>query len=552
MTDLDRSGSRADSDSGTIPREPASASGPGAISRGRRWRCLAPVLLVLLFGVGLRSAQYFGHVDMWYDELAVARNIEDRDVGDLLRPLDHRQVAPFGFLATVDVASEVFGVTEAGLRFVPWLFGLASVFLFWRVATRFAAGSALLAPLALFAFSPAFVWYSSSVKPYGSDITISLLLAWLSLRYLERPDDRRRGLVAGVVGAVMLLFSFPAVPTAAILAAILALGWRRRRPRPSPMPLMSMVGIWAVGMAVAGFVASGLVDEGVDSWMREIHAERFPPADPLGAVAWSVERVFGVYAHGLVYFPPSNPVLVAIVTIPLVFAVLGVAFLARRDRLRALILLTPPLAGVSAAAVHLLPFFDRLGLHASWPFLMLAGAGLELLRRRTEGRRRWLAHAAAAVMALPLVAIVLLTARPPFEPPIPARNVVEKLATEIQPGDPIYVYTQGRHAMAFYGGRAGIEEWIQGERHPDDPRGYLREVDALRGEARAWYVWVDLSGDGTPDWIRSYLDEIGTEVDRIPEDGFRRTGAVLYDLSDPERLEAASAESFPLPSRDVE
>ena len=99
------------------------------------------VLVVLATGFALRTAQFAGQVDLWHDELALARNIEDRGLKDLVsEPLDHEQVAPIGFLVLLEVSSKLLGVTEIGLRFAPWLLSLASMLLFWRVATRFAQG----------------------------------------------------------------------------------------------------------------------------------------------------------------------------------------------------------------------------------------------------------------------------------------------------------------------------------------------------------------------------------------------------------------------------
>jgi len=515
---------------------------------GRRsWRRYAPLALILVIGAGLRSAQYFGQVDMWHDELAVARNVDDRDLSGLLtRPLDHEQVAPVGFLAMLEATTATLGVNEAGLRFGPWLLGLASLVLFWRVAARITEGTGLLVALALFAVSPALVWYGASAKPYGSDVTISLLLVWLALGVLDRPEDVRRGLLAGGLGAVALLFSFPAVPTAAILAVLLIAAWSRRPPRSSPRPLLALVLGWGAGIAVAGFVASGLVSDTTDAFMRDFHAGRFPPGDIPGAITWAARSLYEVFAHSLVFFPPSNVVLVAMVTLPLLLGVVGLIRLVRRSWPKAAILLTPPVAGLMAAAFHLLPFGQRLGLHATWPFLVLAGAGLHELARTMTGRWRWMPRSVAAVTALPLVLIVLLAARPPYQGPS-GKGVVEELAGQVREGDRIYVYTQARHDMAFYGGRAGLEGWVQGDRHFEDPRGYLREVDALRGGSRAWFVWVVLDEDH-PGWIQDYLGEIGTELQSIGEDGSGSAGAVLYDLSDPVRLDGASAESFPLPA----
>ena len=70
--------------------------------RPRTTRTLRVVLAVLLLGAVLRSVQYFAGIDLWHDELAVARNVADRGLGDLVsRPLDHHQVAPPGFLLSV-------------------------------------------------------------------------------------------------------------------------------------------------------------------------------------------------------------------------------------------------------------------------------------------------------------------------------------------------------------------------------------------------------------------------------------------------------------------
>lgn len=537
------SGAGAESTTRDPVSDPDSAP-PGRSWRGS-WKTWVPILLILLLGVGLRSVQYFGQVAMWHDEIAVARNVEDRGLMDLLtRPMDHLQIAPAGFLAILEATTRVLEVDEVALRLGPWLFSLASLLLFWRVAARFAEGAPLLAVLTLFAVSPALVWYGSSVKPYGSDVTISLLLVWLSLRHLERPDDRRRAWVAGVLGAPALLISFPAVPTAASLGALLGVGWWLRRPRSSPRPLLVLLFGWALGIALAGYIASSwLVSDSTDSFMGKVWGDSFPPADFPGALTWAGRSLYDIFAHLLVFFPPSNPVLLMIVVLPLLLATLGLVSLARRSWLRTAILWTPPVAGLAAATIHLLPFEQRLALHAGWPLLVFAGAGLQSLHGMITGPWRWMSRTVALVTALPLVAIVLLAARPPYEGPS-GREVVEELATEIRHGDPIYVYTQGRHDMAFYGRRAGIEEWVQGERHYDDPRGYLRELDGLRGSPRVWFFWVDVDGNDIPEWIEQYLGTLGEELDRIPGD---ESGAVLYDLSDRPRWKATSPESFPLP-----
>lgn len=513
-----------------------------------------PVLLVLVLGIALRATQFFAGVDLWHDELAVARNVEARDLAGLVaEPLDHQQVAPVGFLVLVELSTHLLGVTTPGLRLAPFLASLVSLVLFWRVAARFASGFPLLASLALFCASPALVWYGSSVKPYGTDVALSLLLVWLGLRFLERPDSLRRGAVAGAAGGLALLFSFPAVPTAAVLGLVLAVAWWRREPRPPAAPIGALAGGWVVGAAVATWLAMRLLDSGTATFMEEFWSEDFPPAGDLpGGLAWAAEKVFAVFGHSLLFLPPRGPVLATIVALPLGLAAIGLLLGRRAPVASRFLLLGPIVAALGAAFGGLLPFDQRLGLHSAWPWLVLAASGLDALGERASGRWSLLPRGLAVVMALPLVSIVLLGARPPYEPTegMPPRDVLEGLATRVRPGDAVYVYTQGRHDMAFYGSRAGLERWTQGERHYENPRGYLREIDRFRGTPRLWFFWVRLDGD-EPAMIRRYLGAIGRESERIPGNGDESatTGAILYDLSDAERSRAISAENFPIDRR---
>jgi hypothetical protein len=171
--------------------------------------------------------------------------------------------------ATVlDVTSTLVGLSEAGLRRGPWTLGLAALLVFWRVASRFAEGMPLCAALAMFAVSPAMVWYGSSLKPYGGDVAVSLFLVWLALRYLERPDDLARGTAAGVAGGAAFLLSFPAVPTAALLGVALVAAWWRRRSEAAVAPLARLGVGWTLGAAVAGGMALRLLDPATDEFMR--------------------------------------------------------------------------------------------------------------------------------------------------------------------------------------------------------------------------------------------------------------------------------------------
>jgi hypothetical protein len=123
-----------------------------------------------------------------------------------------------------------------------------------------------------------------------------------------------------------------------------------------------------------------------------------------------------------------------------------------------------------------------------------------------------------------------------------------------QPGDRAYVYYGGEKAFVYYARRQGFApgDYILGSCAREDPRVYLRELDALRGAPRVWLVVTH----AVPDELRAlqgYLEQIGTrraayEAGGGPGTRRRdRARAELYDLSDPARLAMTTAETFPVP-----
>jgi len=518
----------------------------------RCWELAIVGLLVL--GGGLRTIQYAAQVSLWHDELAIARNIEDRSIGDLItRPLDHRQVAPVGFLAAVKATTQLVGVNELGLRVLPWLAGMLSLPLFWRVAVRFVSGGAVVAGVAIFTMSPALIWYGASVKQYGTDLAASLILVWLALRFLEHPERRLSAAVAGVTGAAAILFSHPAVVTAFVLGCVLLVFSRGERWRRSQLALVLLGAGWAAGAFVAAGSAMRLVDPATGTFMQAFWREGFPPppSQTLDLITWLPRQVFSAFAHFLLFFTPL-PLVLLIVAPVLVVAAIGLPALVRSHPRQTAIVVAPVIGGVAAAVAGLLPFRHRLALHAIWPILVLASAGLATIEAWLSTRRPRFASAVTSLAAAPLPLIVLLAARPPYDSGQETRPVVEELARRWKAGDALYVYCGARHAIAFYGPRHGLDTWTANDCTYGQPRNDLREVDAFRGRSRVWYFSMLFPGEDAT-IVRAYLRTIGHEDETISGlsvagRGGRIIDVYRYDLSDPAKLAASTAADFRMPT----
>jgi uncharacterized membrane protein len=511
------------------------------------------VVAILALGALLRILQFWPRRSLWLDELMIALNVTERSAGRLLlEPLDHFQVAPAGFLALSKLGVFLLGDIELGLRLFPLLFGLASLFLFWRVAVRLLSGAALHAALTLFAVSPALVWYAGNAKPYAGDVFATLLLILLALRFREgRIADVRRALLWGGIGALCVLVSQPAVLVASAAGAILVVQAWRARSRETRRAVLVLVGLAGVGAAMATAASLALVAPETRTYMLAAWSDQFLPApwDGIRSLVWLPERLLIVLAHLVFFFPLSRLDQVLVGALGML-AIPGTAFLIRRRRPEAVLLAVPVVVAVLAAAVSLLPFGGRAAIYTGPSFLIASMAGISWLASKPWAGRRFAAVAALVVAGVPAL-YVLAAARPPYRAE-EARPVLEAIRSRWRAGDQLYAYYGARYAMEFYGPRLGYRDWIAGNCNRGAPRAYLKELDALRGRPRVWVLFTHAYDPyPEPRAMRSYLEAIGTEIDRV-EDPFETEGALaaeayLYDLSDPVRLARTTAETHPLP-----
>jgi len=120
------------------------------------------------------------------------------------------------------------------------------------------------------------------------------------------------------------------------------------------------------------------------------------------------------------------------------------------------------------------------------------------------------------------------------------------LGAHRQPGDAVFVFRSAGLAATWYGPPLGLkaDDYVLGSCHRDDDRIDLRDVDRFRGSPRVWVVTSAVTPYRPPQRnLLRYLDAIGTRREglTVPSAFFGPATVHLYDLSDPGRLQAASA-----------
>jgi Predicted membrane protein (DUF2079) len=505
---------------------------------------------LLVIGAGLRVGQYALGAALWQDELALARNIVEKPIRELLTtPLDYTQVAPPGFLLLEKAAVASFGNNEYALRLFPLIGALISLPLFAAVARRTLLPGAALLAIALFSLSPTLIGFGSQVKQYGIDVAVALVMTALTLRWWERRGSDgavSEAALLGTVGFIVVWFSHGAVLVVAGLGVVLLLEAAYQRDRGALQKLTPIVILWGLGTVGAVVWAFQTTSPSVRAYMQEYWAGggHFMPLLPLSSedALWLWLEFFDFFRNQLRY--PIPPLW-------LLLMVVGVLGLTRRYRWRALVVLAPIGVNLLASVARQYPFGDRVSLFLLPFILLLAVEGIDWVRQAVAAAWRPLGATVLAMAAV--VPAYGLYAYYPVYPEQPMPEVLAYVHARRQPQDAVYVHHGAWHAVGYYGSRYGLPLQAVVPGSCGDPRRLLSDLDQFRGRAR---LWVLISHDVGPlkerETILGYLDTMGARRDSIvTRDRGRRlsSSAYLYDLSDPARLRTISAETYTLPLR---
>lgn len=505
-------------------------------------------------GAALRIFQYASDTSLWFDELSIVRNLVNRSSAQLLlEPLRYDQVAPVGFILTEKGISRVLGTSDLAFRFFPLVAGLAALVLFLRLAERLLSGYAVPFAVAAFSIGGPFIRYSAEVKQYGIDIAAIIALSLIALRLRDADSTAARCVLAGIAGAALVAFSQSAVFALAGLGAVLLMAWIRDRDPQTRRAVLIAVPIWAVASAAAVLAGVRHMTPATRAFMDSFWRSRggfFPwPLEKPRDALWLWDRVMELFGEPAVLHYRWPALYGGL-------AILGMVALWRRNRFGALVLLGPFSVAVLAAVAQQYPFRTRVVLFLVPGLVLAVAQGAEWLRQRASRLHPVLGGVLmVALFVGPAWAIV--------ETPPPYRvedykTVLAFLRDHRQPGDAVFVFPYAIEAVERYGAQYGLapDDYEVGGCSRDDRRLFLREVDRYRGMPRVWLIASAVpSFSQARKSVESYLATVGLRRESIVVASLKPidpVSAELFDLTDPARLAAASAETFPLEPEGVQ
>ena len=330
---------------------------------------------LIAIGAAVRLRLFAAGRAYWFDEAALALNLVNRSLLDLLRPLDYRQTAPPLFLWLERLIVLVGGPAEHALRAIPLLAGVATLVVIWRVAKRLLPDEGALVTLALVAFSPLLIYYSNELKPYAVDALVSVSLVGLTLRVLDVPTDGGRWISLALGGAIGALLSTTAPFLMAGVAACLIFSSRLRGARGVGRHATTTLLVWGVtAVLVLLFHQDVMARESpTGSFMQGFWKSAFLTTDPPGLRMRVWNAAFGALKTTFLD-SVSRP---KELTVLLLVAALGFWRLVQRNGFAIGTLVAVPfLALALASALRLYPIDARLILFAAPLTAVLLAGGV--------------------------------------------------------------------------------------------------------------------------------------------------------------------------------
>ncbi|RJQ19454.1 MAG: hypothetical protein C4560_06045 [Nitrospiraceae bacterium] len=495
--------------------------------------------IIIGYGIILRIVQYLYNPSLYIDEARdMVSGVLGRSFSDMLGapPEIFMPSPPLAFMVIEKLAVQLMGNNEYALRLFPLIAGIVSLFLFFHVAGKYIKQGALIIALLLFATVEPLIYYSSSARPYSSDVMCTLLIYIIADRLYSGGLTAMRIFTAGVAGAIIIWFSSASVfvfaGTGSVIAvsALLKKDWSRVR------GLVVVFALWLLSFGLYFFIY--LKNFTGSQWFLKTFGgeDCFMPFPPLSFsdLKWYMNRFFETFTETAGFFLPG---------IAAALFIIGCMTVFKERKERFLVLISPAVFSLAASGFSLYPFRHRMILFLVPAILLIIAEGAEKLRDKAFIRT----PAIGNVFIFLLLFHPLLSATHHLIQPILVEEIkpaLGYLSEHRQEGDLVYVHYRAHPAFEYYAERYNFnsKNYIVGAYAGDKDdlwafsldylKVYTDDLDKLRGRKRVWVLFIATpilrKGINEEVFYNYYLSLIGKQID-----SYKSTGAsvYLYDLS---------------------
>lgn len=469
------------------------------------------ILVLTMFGAFLRL-YHIAYKSLWLDE-AVLFWISQGSLADIVAANAIHNSAPPLFPLLVNFLSRI-GQSEATLRSLSLLAGVASIPVMYCLARQFLSRESAYLPTLLVALSVTQIKYSQQVREYSTAFLCSLLILLTLCEYRRNPRLTNSVLLLLIwVVSMFVQYGLALLMFGLSLGMLfnLAMRTKNRSQRDVTRQLLQwgIIQIPLLGSAVAVYFLSlkyelrlgGFGASPTSNYLRDsywIHSQ-----DAIDSIT-SLCRLIVNKTYALFDFSYPYPFLL------LFFVSLGIYWMFRtRQRLLITMLITPWLITLILACSKLYPYSGvRQNIYLVPMIYIMAGSGLDYMLKCAENQR-------VPIIVVAVVVFVLNGVGPTRQyfqstEPEHMRPIAQTLLGLIRPEDKIYVYYGAKPAFTYYF-RDHLDKYqcIYGVQSREDPTNYLQQVERVTEEYETGRLWAVFS--------HCYQDECNLIVGRMSE-----------------------------------
>lgn len=463
-------------------------------------------------GVLFRIIPYFKLQSLWLDEAFLAFNVLRRDFSALAQPLDYNQSAPVGFLYLVKAMTRVGGNSEYALRFLPLLFSLIALPVFYQIAKKLLPRGAALLAFFLYCFCFPLIRFASEFKQYACDAALTVALLYGYLKWQENRARWTYALGFFALGLAAILVSQPAILILGGLGIARALDIGLRGKAAEKWQCVLVFGV--LGGVFASLFLTIYQSNSNNAFLHSYWINGFLPFPPksMSDIQWFLNYGFSLF---------RDPLGFELNGLAAFCFFLGLFAFFRGDRKAFALLAMPLVMAILASALGKFPLQGRVAIYLIPIGLLLVAKGVAELRLSLPAK------------AWPITALLvtLLCIHPTFFALGRAvgskgfqeyRPVFSRMSSLRAPKEPIYVFCGAVPSYQFYAEQFRLN---QGPIYADTNftptwRGYDQVIDSLKASPKAWFVFgnIGLDANAIP-YFRHRLDQIGQRQETLEAPG---------------------------------
>lgn len=485
-----------------------------------RWIEKILLLFISVAGIIVSIFQFLHDRSLWHDEASLALNLLHRNYFELFSPLDLAQAAPVLFLIIEKLFFQIFP-SDMGLRIFPLICFWASIVLFIKVLHRSGLPAYLkIFSLVIFVFSPTLIYFSNEVKPYSTDVFVTLLLFYL-YNFDPRNFVKKRFIIAATIALFMSVITPIVLFSITLNAAMRRFELSEKDFNQLYKSLAILLGAFCI--YYLGFVHNHPLKEFMVNYWGGLGA--FMPANIFSGQFVDFLGYFGL--HVFIHLININYVFSAIF---LLFFIIGIiSILKSKDFSGAALYIGPIIIHLLLSVLKLYPVSQRLILYLMPLFIIIIAKGFDAIIKYLFPKRsefKW-------IMTI-LISIFIVKSFLEKDFPIEKVELKQTLAyisKNAQDGDMIFVCFQAGFPYQYY---KDLGHW-KDDRFVVRTGSYMLENDTTplplnTGQKNNWLIFSDYCKEDE----KKMIDEYQKNGFVLSDSSFV-TGSRAYKFQHPKR-----------------